>query len=110
MWRGRSSGRDYSNLFILFLQQMLSSAIERKGVASAIKKQKREVIIFRVLLKNVNIFYMNYALIRSLRKGCLSQQQGNGSSHARGDWDKILLYLIKCSLAPCSGYLGKQKQ
>lgn len=36
--------------------------------------------------------------------------RGNSSSHIRGDWDKILLYLIKCSLAPCSGYLGKQKQ
>lgn len=55
---------------------------------------------------------MSYPLICSPEKRLpvTAPACGNGSSHIRGDWDKILLYLIKCSLAPCSGYLGKQKQ
>lgn len=63
---------------------------------------------------------MNYPLLSSFEKGCLSQQRWVRPSepgkccrtvpHVREGRVKILLYLIKCSLAPCSGYLGKQKR
>lgn len=107
-------------LQLVFCNGCFLLQLKRKIVASAIKKKGGNYIL-QSLVKNVNNFYINYPLLPSPEKRLPITATvggtpwswkllGNSSSHIRKDWATISLYLIKCSLAPCSGYLEKEKQ